>query len=198
MEDVLVLEDTEVNARERLLSLFDLSDEVKENILRVNDEYGPFGDWYLRGASFREINTLEEFKRQFEAGEVENFVYFRPGDLVFNSLHYGNHQTFMGGLYILYRLSTGWIPTEADMKCTDGTMKYMDNWGLCSSGEQDWNNYGNQDDYLKSALGIYQSGCGRTFYRHKNFEMNAREYNTFQSLAKVGGTHSNGWDIATH
>lgn len=138
-------------------------------------ENSPFQIWYDDWASFEEMIPLDQFRAKYNDLEVDNFVYHRASGMVFNTLGHAHHQHFMGGLYVLHRLSTGWLPDFGDRPSRRSRLDYWSD----NPNSFAWDN---QEQYLKQGLGIYQSSCGKRFYRYDTFEMNAAEFNAFHRL----------------
>lgn len=153
--------------KEMLLDMFKLDNEALDMIHSNNR----FEDWYRNSASFREILPLGQFKAKYDAGEVGNFVYYREGGVVFNTLVPANHSDFMAGLYNLHMLKKGMRQTGSAYKEWPRmtTMFSHDRW----SG---------QDQFLKDGLGVYQSSCSRDMYRHQDHPLNGQERIVFGSL----------------
>lgn len=175
--------EVEVCDRSKIRGLFNLSPEANALLDRKSNlGHSVFDNWFMDYCSFREILTLDEFRAKYRDGYVDNFVYHRDSGLVFNTLGHAHHQHFMGGMYVLHRMGEGWIPAEEMINAEDWQgnkrLRPLDYWND-NSNSCAWDN---QDKYLERGLGVYQSSCGKRFYRHEDFYMNAAEFNSLSNL----------------
>jgi hypothetical protein len=163
------METVAIDDRQVLLDMFQLADDALE-MIKENDM---FGEWYKTFASFKEIVPIHQFKSKLDANEVDNFVYYREGGVVFNTLVPAHHCEFMGGLYTLHQLKLGrrdvWDLFQGEPSKRRLTTMFV-------------NKYDGQDRFLFEGLGFFQSSTSLDVCRHKNFEMNAQEFEIFRHM----------------
>lgn len=155
-----------------LRDLFELSAEHRQLLERAQ----MYDWWYDRCASFDEMFSLSEFKSKYDAGDIGNFVYYRPLDIVFSTLRPADHADFMSGIYSLHHLKRGILPIVLDFDEyeEERLSRYM-NRLFCS-------NWDGQDNFLIEGLGAYQSSCNRSVSYHRNYQLTAQEKIVFAAL----------------
>lgn len=160
-----------MNEQDSFLSMFNLDDEALE-IINGNGLFDAW--WYNHGKHHREVISLGEFKPKFEAGQVENFVYYREAGVVFNTLVPACHSNFMAGMYNLHMLKKG-------MSLRQTSEAYKDRPCLTNMFCGKWDG---QDKYIQEGLGTYQSSCGRDMYVHQNMVLDGQERMVFSGVPR--------------
>jgi hypothetical protein len=164
--------DLVTNTRETLKNMFPMSAELEQLVHGLNDgrDISMFDKWYSGYASFNEIIPFNQLKAKMDEGDIDNFVYYKPAGIVFNTLNSADHSDFMSGLYTLHHLALG----REIVRTEDEHRGWLQR--LYTAG---WEG---QDRYLFECLGMYQSSCSRDVYRHESYEMNAEEYTQIRDM----------------
>lgn len=133
-----------------------------------------FAHWHSSVCSYESVLPLSECKQYIEQRGrhtiIHNFVYDRHMGVVFVNLEIGDHDAFMSALCNLHRLSRG---DEAPK--SSNIHKYSLHQIFHETGDA----YDSQEDFLRLAMGFYQSSTSNRLYRHENFIMNAQERMVF-------------------
>lgn len=118
--------------------------------------------------SFQTAVPLSDFRKYWDAGLIDNFVYYRQMGMVFISLLPAHHTDFMACLFNLHLMDQG-IPPKHPV--ANGGLPLF--WGSA---------FDSQDDFLAKGLGMFQSSSGKSIFRHQSFVLNAQERAVFGDL----------------